>query len=510
MKRFNISVLSAALFLFMLPLAASAQSNATAGSYYSNPSAGILPTKPTPYYDNTVTSKTDDLTVDLQGEEGDTTVSNDSVKGKFNKDDYYDYEYSARINRFHRDMQWNYYDDVYTNLYWYTSDPFFWGTSIYWGYGWYPFGYYGWRTGWSWGLGWSPYRGWDLYWGWGYYDPFWPGYWAYGGAYWDPFWPYGGYGWGGYSYWNGYRHGYYDGWYDAGNSYGSRHRERLNDYPGGNFGQRVIPGQNSRGQLGGRSTGALGSQNGGTGLYGGRGSNTLGYSRSNGTERRGGVDINTDAMRSRANAGLGYSSRSAALNKGTEAAGRSTGNLNNNGGIRNNGSSADGNNFSGSRYRKPADMTNSRTGARYNSNNSRSSNDHDRHSRSNSYNNTYNGSNSRSSNYNIYNNSRSNNYNDTYNRSNSSNYNRSSRSNYNRSSRSGVQSSNRSSALPGRNPGSRSSYGNAGRSTSTPSRSGGSIGSSSSRSSSSIGSSPSRSGGSYSGGGRSSNGSRRR
>lgn len=62
----------------------------------------------------------------------------------YNQDNYYDYAYSARINRFHRPYYWlNYYDDYYTDLYWYTFDPLSWGVSIYLGYSWwYPSYYY--------------------------------------------------------------------------------------------------------------------------------------------------------------------------------------------------------------------------------------------------------------------------------------------------------------------------------------------------------------------------------
>lgn len=87
----------------------------------------------------------------------DTTYSSDYQD--YNSDNYYDYEYTARINRFHRPYSWlNYYDDYYTDLYWYTFNPLFWGTSIYLGYSWWWPSYY-----------YRPY-----YWGWGYYnDPYW-------------------------------------------------------------------------------------------------------------------------------------------------------------------------------------------------------------------------------------------------------------------------------------------------------------------------------------------------
>ena len=65
---------------------------------------------------------------------------------QFDEDDYYDYAYSARIRRFYGPVIYSdYYADYYTNMYWYTHDPLYWGTSIYWGYcWWYPSFYARW------------------------------------------------------------------------------------------------------------------------------------------------------------------------------------------------------------------------------------------------------------------------------------------------------------------------------------------------------------------------------
>lgn len=105
-------------------------------------------------------------------------------------DDYYDYAYAAQIKRFHNPIYGTgYYDDYYTNSYWYNQNPACYGNSIYNGYNWWPnspytnygygncwnnnFGYNnfynpynpyysGWNSGVSVGLGYS-----------NYYNPYW-------------------------------------------------------------------------------------------------------------------------------------------------------------------------------------------------------------------------------------------------------------------------------------------------------------------------------------------------
>ncbi len=90
----------------------------------------------------------------------------------YNEDDYYDYAYSARIRRFHRPYVWSdYYDDYYTNLYWYTYNPYYWGTSIYLGYSWWYPSYYHHNPYWGysyWGWGYNNFYN-PYYYGWGYY-----------------------------------------------------------------------------------------------------------------------------------------------------------------------------------------------------------------------------------------------------------------------------------------------------------------------------------------------------
>ena len=80
-----------------------------------------------------VTQTTEDETITT-----DTgAIVNNYYGDYYEADDYYDYSYSSRIRRFHRPMYYsNYYGGIYTDYYWYNNDPFYCGTSIYYGYNW--------------------------------------------------------------------------------------------------------------------------------------------------------------------------------------------------------------------------------------------------------------------------------------------------------------------------------------------------------------------------------------
>ncbi|MCF8258240.1 MAG: hypothetical protein K9J06_11835 [Flavobacteriales bacterium] len=165
----------------------------------SNPLDGYSTYDQDDYYQPQNPSSTQNPSTSEQyvDENGDTYITNN-----YYGDDDYDYMYASRINRFHRPIYgYGYYDPFYTNMYWYTYDPYFYGTSIYaaWGWGGFyspfyrPWGYsmwgmsYGWN---SWGAGWG-------------YSPY-----CYGGH---------GMGWNNYGmgYNNGYNHGYWNGYYDG-------------------------------------------------------------------------------------------------------------------------------------------------------------------------------------------------------------------------------------------------------------------------------------------------------
>ena len=78
---------------------------------------------------------------------------------EYSSDDYYDYQYSSRLRRFHSPgFGFSYYNNYYTNSFWYSSNPLHCGVSIYYGYNF-----------------WDPY----------YYDPFYYNY-AYS-SYYHPF-----------------------------------------------------------------------------------------------------------------------------------------------------------------------------------------------------------------------------------------------------------------------------------------------------------------------------------
>lgn len=163
-------------------------------------------------------------------QEGNTYITNHYY---FDQADYY---YSARIRRFHRyGVGFSYYDPFYTNMYWYTYDPFHYGVSIYLGYGALDF-YYPGLTYWSW-----PYR--YGYWGGPTYS-----YWGWGGSYWAGY---------HHGYWHGYRAGYwsspyYYGGYYSDYQYVYNSRDRSNYYYGhqGSFGSITADGSTSRGSAG--------------------------------------------------------------------------------------------------------------------------------------------------------------------------------------------------------------------------------------------------------------------
>lgn len=111
---------------------------------------------------------------------------------EFKYDDYYDYEYATRVKRFDNNISGlGYYDNYYTNSYWYNQNPYNYGVSVYNGYSWWGSGYNNYSY--------NPSVSFYANYGWGNY---------YGNGYngYNPYDPYAS------SYWQGYNHGYYNGY----------------------------------------------------------------------------------------------------------------------------------------------------------------------------------------------------------------------------------------------------------------------------------------------------------
>lgn len=120
-------------------------------------------------------------------------------------DDYYDFSYSQRLRRFHNPIYgFSYYDPFYTDLYYNTYDPFYWGSSLYFGLNW-NFGP-SWGFNWGLGFGYPYYNSWYSPWGCNWYSPY----------YWGSPYLYG-YG----SYWLGYNNGYWNGNNYGGSNWGN-------------------------------------------------------------------------------------------------------------------------------------------------------------------------------------------------------------------------------------------------------------------------------------------------
>ncbi|MDI1355501.1 MAG: hypothetical protein PSX36_11305 [bacterium] len=124
---------------------------------------------------------------------------------QYNYEDYYDYEYASRLNRFTNPIGVGYYDNYYTNMYTYNQNPAYYGTSIYSSLN------YGMPVGpsTSFGFGVST--------GYGYNNGYYPGYGNH--SYYDPFYN-SGYGCAcGSGYYGGYGAGYYGGYGYPSNTY---------------------------------------------------------------------------------------------------------------------------------------------------------------------------------------------------------------------------------------------------------------------------------------------------
>jgi hypothetical protein len=173
----------------------------------------------------------------LASEKSRQTESKPEKEPEYNSEDYYDYEYAARLNRFYNPIYGaGYYDPYYTNLYTYNQNPAFYGTSIYSSSLWMPsgqFAYSSFGISTGWGYGYS-----------GFYNPYYPWYTPYGYSPWvyDP-WGYNS------PFYQGYQMGYYNGWnnsyygyynkYDPNSGYGRMEYGPRGSSIGSNSGSRA-------------------------------------------------------------------------------------------------------------------------------------------------------------------------------------------------------------------------------------------------------------------------------
>jgi hypothetical protein len=168
---------------------------------------------------------------------------------EYRAEDYYDYEYASRINRFYNPIGVGYYDNYYTNMYTYNQNPMMYGTSIYSSYGYgmpsqqFSSISFGISTGYGYGYGsrWNQCGG-PYY---PYYDPWCSSYmyspWGYNN------WAYNNWG-----YMNGYNQGYYQGYnnaqwayynrFDANSGYGKVEYGPRGSNMGGNSRGHTNPG----------------------------------------------------------------------------------------------------------------------------------------------------------------------------------------------------------------------------------------------------------------------------
>lgn len=187
---------------------------------------------------------------------------------EFKYDDYYDYEYATRVKRFNNNINGlSYYDNYYTNSYFYNQNPYNYGVSVYNGYSWWGSSYNSYSynpsvnfyNSWGWGYGnqfnncyngYNPYMaGYAAGYNNGFHNGMYGNYYGYGNpyGYGSPFGYNYGYGYGNYGYGYGYGnygYGYNNGWgyynsYDKNSSYSYGPRS---SHGGGNSRRESNPG----------------------------------------------------------------------------------------------------------------------------------------------------------------------------------------------------------------------------------------------------------------------------
>jgi len=141
---------------------------------------------------------------------------------QYNTDDYYDYQYASRVRRFNNPISGaGYYDNYYTNSYWYNQNPTCYGTSIYSTYNWMPSNQF---NNYSYGMSYGN----NPYCNYGYNNYGYNNYYGNGNCWNTGYNNYNGYN----SYNNGYYNGYNQGYYSAYNGYGYNPYNNGNNYFG--------------------------------------------------------------------------------------------------------------------------------------------------------------------------------------------------------------------------------------------------------------------------------------
>jgi hypothetical protein len=156
----------------------------------------------------------------------------------FKYDDYYDYEYATRVKRFNNNINGlGYYDNYYTNSYWYNHNPYNYGVSVYNGYSWWGSSYNSYSynpsvnfyNNWGWGCnsgyGYNGYNPYMASYNQGYNNGFNNGYFGNNYGYGNP------YGFGSSFGYNGYGNNY--GYNGYGNNFGYGGYGSSNPYSGG-------------------------------------------------------------------------------------------------------------------------------------------------------------------------------------------------------------------------------------------------------------------------------------
>lgn len=160
MKSLKINAVSIALLaLFMAGQAwAQAPNQSNSRYYYTQKNGKVIRMKP--YTDSTDLAKTTTSVIELTGEK--MAPEPDTIVGQYDSS-YYDFEYTSRINRFHRDLGGSYWMwDPYWDLY-FGWGPY-WGWDCCWCFDdWYCYDYYPY-------YGYDPYHHYGLPGGYAYYD----------------------------------------------------------------------------------------------------------------------------------------------------------------------------------------------------------------------------------------------------------------------------------------------------------------------------------------------------